>query len=164
MLTVCCSSASCMAALSSFDILSISSIQQMPLEAKTKAPASKLQPLRNSSLTTAAVIPAPETPFPDTYLPFGAIKLTLLSIALLPEPGSPTSNICKSPLLTTLSLLTFLTPPSNCNSNDSLTLRSDSLKHRAFTGARIADKQYMQISSAYNLITSYFSYATKQLQ
>src|SRR3989338_7570873 len=53
--TICCSIAECKDDLSSGLILSISSTQQIPLFARTIAPASKPQPFRNSSFTTAAV-------------------------------------------------------------------------------------------------------------
>lgn len=90
---LCCSSASCIAHPSSFVILSSSSMQQSPLFASTSAPASRLQPWRNSSLTTAALSPAPDAPFPVTYLAFGATNCILLSICDFAAPGSPTSRI-----------------------------------------------------------------------
>ena len=71
MVTVCPSKASCMAARSSGDILSSSSIARVPLCASTKAPASREKPCKNSSRTTEAVKPAPLTPFPEIKRPFG---------------------------------------------------------------------------------------------
>ena len=47
--TVCCSNASCIALRSSGVILSSSSIHTIPLFAKTRVPASRAQPLINSS-------------------------------------------------------------------------------------------------------------------
>ena len=83
--TLCCSKASCKASLSSLDILSNSSINNCPPFAKTIAPPSKAHPLKNSSLTTLAVSPTPETDFPATNLPFGAIFETEESIVLFAE-------------------------------------------------------------------------------
>ena len=93
----------------------------MPLFAKTKAPASNAQPLKNSSFTTEAVNPAPLIPFPDTYLPFGATLLILFRIWDFPEPGSPINNIWISPLVETPPL-TFRTPLNNCKTNASFIL------------------------------------------
>src|SRR3989338_7942216 len=87
--TVCCSSASCIALVSSLLILSISSIMQNPLLHKGNAPASKLQPFNNSSLTTDAVNPAPDTPLPETYLDFGVTLAIRFKSCDLPAPGSP---------------------------------------------------------------------------
>lgn len=77
---------------SSFVILSNSSIQHTPLLAKTSAPASKLQPCKNSSFTTAALKPAPLAPFPVTYLAFGATNCVLFNNCDFAAPGSPTSK------------------------------------------------------------------------
>ena len=91
--TVCCSIASCMVLLSCSFIFSISSIQTVPLLAKTMAPASRDQPRRNSSLTTAAVSPAAVAAFPETYLPLGATVEMNLSMTDLATPGSPTRRM-----------------------------------------------------------------------
>lgn len=120
--TLCCSSASCIAHPSSLLILSISSIQHIPLFASTSAPASRLQPCRNSSFTTAALSPAPDAPFPVTYLAFGATCCILLSICDFAAPGSPTSSMCMSPLVITPSSLFFRTPPASCSARASLIL------------------------------------------
>ena len=74
-------------------------MQTNPLFAKTIAPASKLQPLKYSSRTTVAVKPAPLADFPTTYLPFGEIFAMKVKVTDLATPGSPTNNICMSPLL-----------------------------------------------------------------
>ena len=63
MLTVCCSKASCKAERSSERILSNSSTHTFPWSPSTRAPASRDQP-PSSSLTAAAVNPAPEVPLP----------------------------------------------------------------------------------------------------
>ncbi len=110
---LCCSSASCIAQPSSFVILSISSMQQSPRFASTSAPASRLHPCRNSSLTTAALSPAPDAPLPVTYLAFGATCCILFSSWDFAAPGSPTRSMCMSPLVTIPSSLFFLTPPAN---------------------------------------------------
>jgi hypothetical protein len=53
-------------------ILSNSSIQQMPVSAKTKAPPSRTTSFETGSLRTAAVKPTPEEPLPVVYTPLGA--------------------------------------------------------------------------------------------
>lgn len=118
--TLCCSRASCIALISSLFILSSSSMQQTPRFARTSAPASRLHPCMNSSLTTVAVRPAPVAPLPDTYLDFGAICCVLLSICDFAAPGSPTSRMCMSPLVMTPSFRTFRTPPISCSATASL--------------------------------------------
>lgn len=118
--TLCCSSASCIAQPSSFVILSISSMQHIPLFASTSAPASRLQPCRNSSFTTAALSPAPLAPFPVTYLPFGATNCILLSNCDFAAPGSPTRSMWMSPLVMIPSSLFFLTPPASWSASASL--------------------------------------------
>ena len=85
-----------------------------PLFAKTIAPASRLHPLKYSSLTTVAVRPAPEVDFPTTYLPLGEISAMKFKVTDFATPGSPISNIWISPLLFCPSIWTFLTPPNNC--------------------------------------------------
>lgn len=62
--TVYCSITSWIAVLSYSFILSNSSIQQTPLSASTKAPASKLTSPDLGSFKTEAVKPTPEEPFP----------------------------------------------------------------------------------------------------
>ncbi len=80
MLIVCCSMASCIEDLSSSDILSISSIQAIPPDARTRVPASRLHlPSPNSSLTAAAVNPAADVDFPVAMTPRGAILAADLS-------------------------------------------------------------------------------------
>ena len=69
----CCSMAGCMVRLSSSLILSNSSIAAIPLSESGKIPASNanLPPPPNSSLTAAAVRPAPDTPPPVANIPRG---------------------------------------------------------------------------------------------
>lgn len=62
--TVCCSMTSWIAVLSYSSILSNSSMQQIPMSAKTRAPASKESSFVIGSVTIAAVKPTPELPFP----------------------------------------------------------------------------------------------------
>ncbi|KAH3667549.1 hypothetical protein OGATHE_003072 [Ogataea polymorpha] len=62
---VCCSIASWMATWSTRSILSNSSMQQIPLSASIKAPASMVNSPLSSSLITAAVRPAADEAFPD---------------------------------------------------------------------------------------------------
>lgn len=71
-LTVYYSITSWIAVLSYSFILSNSSIQQTPLSAKTKAPASKLTSPDLPSFKTEAVRPTPELPFPVVYTLLGA--------------------------------------------------------------------------------------------
>lgn len=59
------------AVLSYSSILSNSSMQHIPISAKTKAPPSKLNSLVVGSLKTAAVKPTPLLPFPVVYIPLG---------------------------------------------------------------------------------------------
>ena len=86
--------ASCIDERSSSDILSISSIQAIPPEARTKVPASRLHlPSPNSSLTAAAVRPAAEVDFPVAIIPLGAILAAERSSCDLARPGSPIISI-----------------------------------------------------------------------
>ena len=71
--TVYYSITSWIATLSYSSILSNSSIQQIPLSAKTKAPPSNVIWPVESSLVIAAVKPAPEEPLPVVYIPLGVI-------------------------------------------------------------------------------------------
>jgi hypothetical protein len=65
MLTVCCSSASCIAERSSGVILSSSSTIAIPPSARTSIPASNIhRPPAKSSFTAAAVKPAAVAPLP----------------------------------------------------------------------------------------------------
>ena len=69
---LCCSIAGCITLLSSFEILSNSSIAAKPLSESGNTPASRANlPSANVSLTAAAVNPAPETPPPEANLPRG---------------------------------------------------------------------------------------------
>ena len=54
-------------------ILSNSSIQQIPLSAKTNAPPSNTISLVSGSLVIVAVKPAPDEPLPVVYIPLGVI-------------------------------------------------------------------------------------------
>lgn len=47
-------------------------MQHTPISASTNAPAYKANYCVNGSLTTAAVRPTPELPFPVVYIPLGA--------------------------------------------------------------------------------------------
>ena len=62
---VCCSMASCMATESLSCILSNSSMQQIPLSASIRAPASRVKSPVSGSLDKEAVNPAAEDPLPD---------------------------------------------------------------------------------------------------
>lgn len=62
--TVCCSITSWIAVRSCSYILSNSSIQQIPMSARTNAPASKESYFDIGSQTIAAVKPTPELPLP----------------------------------------------------------------------------------------------------
>ena len=61
---VCCSMTSWMAVRSLSSILSNSSMQQMPLSARTRAPPSRTISSVTGSRITAAVRPTPEEPRP----------------------------------------------------------------------------------------------------
>ena len=65
---VCCSMASCMATESLSYILSNSSMQQIPLSASIRAPASRVKSPVSGSLDKEAVKPAAEDPLPDVYI------------------------------------------------------------------------------------------------
>ena len=70
--TVCCSITSWIHARSYSVILSNSSIQQIPISAKTNAPASRLTYLVAGSILMQAVRPTSELPLPLVYTPLGA--------------------------------------------------------------------------------------------
>lgn len=74
--TVYCSMASCKITLVLSSILSNSSIQQIPLSDSTKAPDSKTVSLVSGSFVIYTVKPTAELPFPDVYIPLGAILWT----------------------------------------------------------------------------------------
>lgn len=76
--TVYYSIASWIATLSNSFILSNSSIQIIPLSAKTMAPASKDLSLVFLSTVTEAVSPTPEEPLPDVLIAKGAVDKVYL--------------------------------------------------------------------------------------
>ena len=99
--TTCCSMAGWIAPLSSSRILSISSMQQTPMSARTRAPASRVKLPVPPSLTTAAVSPAAVEPLPVVSRPLGATLAANWRSWLFPVPGSPTSRTLMSPLIRT---------------------------------------------------------------
>ena len=107
--TICCSIAGWIAPLSSSFILSISSMQQMPLSPRTRAPASRTKLPVPPSLTTAAVRPAAVEPLPVVMRPLGAVLAAYWRSWLLPVPGSPTRRTLMSPLILT-SVSSLVTP------------------------------------------------------
>ncbi len=74
--TVYYSIASCKMTLVPSSILSNSSMQQMPLSERTKAPLSSTSSLVSGSLVMYTVRPTAELPFPEVYIPLGAILCT----------------------------------------------------------------------------------------
>ncbi len=110
---VCCSMASCIAAVSLSSILSSSSIAAKPLSASTSAPASRVHlPSPKSSLTAAAVSPAALDPLPKAKTPRGEISVMYFKSWDLAVPGSPTISMWISPLMVVPSLMTLRTPPN----------------------------------------------------
>ncbi len=73
--TVCCSITSWIDDLSPSNILSNSSIQQMPWSARTNAPPSRIISPVTGSFITAAVRPTPELPRPVVYWPVMVLQL-----------------------------------------------------------------------------------------
>lgn len=71
--TVCCSITSWIFVLSLSSILSNSSIQQIPISAKTNAPPYNQGYPVIGSFNTAAVSPTPDDPFPEQYTDLGEI-------------------------------------------------------------------------------------------
>ena len=96
--TVYCSITSWIATLSSSLILSNSSIQTIPLSARTIAPAARYLSPESLSKITAAVRPTPEVPLPVVLIAKGAIFKTLLRSYDFAVDGSPISKRFISPL------------------------------------------------------------------
>ena len=95
--TVCCSITSCNIDRALSDILSNSSMQQMPRSDKTNAPDSSTISLDSGSRVTYAVRPTADEPRPDVYMPRGAMRCTYVSNCDFATPGSPTSKTLMSP-------------------------------------------------------------------
>lgn len=95
---VCCYMASWIATWSLMSILSNSSMQQMPLSAKSKAPASIDTFPFSGSLTTEAVRPAALVVLPLVYTLRGTNLSTHLRNWDLAVEGSPTIKMLMSPL------------------------------------------------------------------
>jgi len=74
--TVYCSIASCNITLVLSSILSNSSMQQIPLSERTNAPLSNTISLVSGSFVMYTVRPTAELPFPEVYIPLGAILCT----------------------------------------------------------------------------------------
>lgn len=111
--TVYCSITSCIATLSSDDILSNSSIHTNPLSANTIVPASiYFSPVSLLNETTA-VKPIPEEPLPvalkDKFVNF----IADLKIYDLAVEGSPTINTFMSPLIFVLLRVLISLPPTS---------------------------------------------------
>mmetsp|Transcript_45259 Transcript_45259/g.96293 ORF Transcript_45259/g.96293 Transcript_45259/m.96293 type:complete len:215 (-) Transcript_45259:1187-1831(-) len=111
--TVCCSIASWRMARVVPDILSNSSMQQMPRSDSTSAPLSMTSSLVSGSLATDAVSPTADEPFPEVYTPLGDSLWTYPRSWDLDVPGSPTRRMLMSPRLFSLD------PPSSSSSSSS---------------------------------------------
>lgn len=94
--TSCYSIAWCRATRSTCVILSSSSTKQIPPEAKTSAPAYKLN-VPAASRRTATVRPAAEAPRPVAKTDFGAALPAALRSYDLATPGSPSRSRWMSP-------------------------------------------------------------------
>merc|ERR1711892_881351 len=70
--TVCCSITSCKMLRVPSDILSNSSMQQIPRSDRTNAPDSSTRSPESGSLVMYAVRPTAEDPLPEVYIPHGA--------------------------------------------------------------------------------------------
>uniref|UniRef100_A0A6B0UX32 Putative secreted protein n=1 Tax=Ixodes ricinus TaxID=34613 RepID=A0A6B0UX32_IXORI len=110
---VCCSMASWMATWSLSSILSNSSMQQTPLSASMRAPASMTNSCDSSSRTTAAVRPAALDALPLVYTARGANSDTCLRNWLLAVLGSPTTQTLMSPRRVVPSTVFLGTPPNS---------------------------------------------------
>ena len=77
--TVCCSIASWRITRVFSSILSNSSMQQIPLSDRTKAPLSNTISLVSGSRVTYTVSPTADDPFPEVKIPLGAILWTYWS-------------------------------------------------------------------------------------
>ena len=110
---VCCSIASWIATWSLASILSNSSMQQMPLSANIKAPASMQNSPVSTSFATVAVKPAADDDFPDVYTARGRNVLTYFRNCDLAQDGSPTTRTLMSPLRLIFSPVSLCTPPNN---------------------------------------------------
>ena len=95
--TVCCSMTSCNIDRALSDILSNSSMQQIPLSESTRAPDSRTMSFDSGSRVTYAVRPTAEEPLPEVYIPRGAMRWTYVNNCDLATPGSPTSKTFISP-------------------------------------------------------------------
>lgn len=73
-------------------ILSNSSIRQIPLSARTRAPPSKVHSLVIGSLWTAAVSPTAEAPFPVVYTARCPVFSTYLQLGEFTRLGQATKN------------------------------------------------------------------------
>ena len=93
-------------------ILSNSSIQMIPLSAKTMAPASKWRSPFSQSTETVAVRPTPDAPQPVVLKQRGANFMTCQSIWDFAVEGSPTISMLISPLKWALFSRFFSNPPS----------------------------------------------------
>ena len=116
---VCCSIASWIATRSSSRILSNSSMHTQPPSAKTIAPPSNMKP-PSESLTTDAVKPAAEDPFPEVYTQIGAVFSTNLRNCDLAVDGSPINRTLTSPLNFAPSCVVFLEPEKRSDATAAL--------------------------------------------
>ncbi len=105
-----------MAPTSFSSILSNSSMQQTPLSAKIKAPASIANSPVSGSLYILAVNPAAVLPFPLVYIARGMYFYTNYKNKDFPVAGSPTMQMLMSPLNFNPSFVFLFTPPTNINS------------------------------------------------
>lgn len=113
--TVYCSIASCRITRVLSSILSNSSMQQIPLSERTRAPLSSTISRVSGSLVMYTVRPTAELPLPEVQIPLGAILWTYCKSCDLAVDGSPQSKMLSSPLNLPLPLQenSLLQPPNN---------------------------------------------------
>mmetsp|Transcript_46916 Transcript_46916/g.92908 ORF Transcript_46916/g.92908 Transcript_46916/m.92908 type:complete len:264 (-) Transcript_46916:910-1701(-) len=115
--TDCCSMTSWIAVRSFSSILSNSSMQQMPMSARTRAPPSRETSPVALSRVTAAVRPTPLEPLPVVYTERGAILHTCFSNWLFATPGSPMKSVWMSPRIFMPSFIVLVKEPMSTRSN-----------------------------------------------
>mmetsp|Transcript_14544 Transcript_14544/g.42878 ORF Transcript_14544/g.42878 Transcript_14544/m.42878 type:complete len:220 (-) Transcript_14544:1140-1799(-) len=113
---VCCSMASWIATWSVASILSNSSMQQMPLSANIKAPASTPNSPVSLSRAIHAVNPAADAALPDVYTLLLRKVWTYFKNCDFAVEGSPTTQTLIVPRSLMPSCVCLATPPTNCRS------------------------------------------------
>lgn len=117
---VCCSMASWMLVRSISFILSNSSMQQMPLSARTSDPPSRVNSPVTGSLWQPAVRPTELDPLPVVYTQRSNFSVIHFKNWDLPRPGSPMRSTFISPRNLWPPLTTLCTPEKSATARASL--------------------------------------------